>query len=177
MNHPEVNPSDLAARMALRTSLRRLRADLKLSGQCVSRLAGFDDPGAVRAMERGTSWAVWRVQAWARGLGWVFRMRITGLEVPADDATAMVLKANIPFGGLDEDLLHLRVIAHDLIRTRKAVMSRSEMARRCGVTAGATDDWEARPEESLLLMYQRYTRALGGALELELQPAGVAVGS
>lgn len=35
----------------------------------------------------------------------------------------------------------------------------------------------ARPEESLLLMYQRYTRALGGVLELELQPAGVAVGS
>lgn len=173
----DIDPADLAARVELRTQLHGLRKDMDLSGENVARLCGFGNLGAVRSLERRTNWEVWRLQRWARGLDRMLRLHIIGLTLPDDDITSMVLRATTAFGARDEDDLHLRIVAHDLIRTRKAMFSRPEMASRCGVTEGAVRDWEAQPQSSVVRLYQRYARALGGTVTLELQPVVVAVAS
>ncbi|MGX6605607.1 hypothetical protein ACWKSP_26265 [Micromonosporaceae bacterium Da 78-11] len=174
------HPDDVAARLRIRAGLVQRRVDADLSAQAVARLAGFAREDTVRLLEREnrTSWEAWRLQQWARGLGFTFRLAIVGLPVPDDDVTAVVLKTATAFGAFDEDQMHLKAVAYDLARTRVALgVHRSTLARWCGVDERAIRGWERQPLYSLLRVYQRYPRALGGSLELELQPAQVAVAS
>lgn len=176
MTGVDLHPDDLAARIDVRVALRQRRHDRGLSAEAVSRRAGFAYASAVRDLEDETSWETWRVQQWARGLDEVLRLHIDGVEIAADDTASLVLKAATPFGGFDEDQLHLQVVAADLIRTRKAMgVTRSALARRCGVGERALRGFENSPLKSLLRIYQRYGRALGGAVRLDLDPVAAAV--
>lgn len=170
----DLHPDDVVARIDLRTALRERRTGLGLSTEAVSRLAGFPYASAVRGLERKTSWEAWRVQEWARGLDRVFRLRIEGLQVAPDDTASLVLKSATAFGGFDEDQLHLQIVAADLIRTRAAMgVTRVELGRRCRVDERAIREFEKGPLQSWLRTYQRYGRALGGIIRLELQPVTV----
>lgn len=172
----DLDQADMAARVVLCGQLRDLRKAAGLSGESVARSAGFGNLGAVRTLERQTSWLAPKAQRWARGLDHVLRLQITGLTVADDTPDSLVLKWTTTFGGTDEDHMHLLVIANDLVRTRLAAgISRVEMAERCGVTEGAIRDWEDAPAVSLLRLFQRYGRALGGAIHLDVQPVLIGV--
>jgi DNA-binding XRE family transcriptional regulator len=174
MDHPD----DLLARVNLRASLHDARQAFDLSTEAVSRLAGFHYASAVRTLERRTSWEFWLVQQWARGLGQVARLHLDDLDVPAPDPQALVLEMTTAFGGFDEDQLHLRVVAHDLIRTREALgVSRAELASRLGITERAVGCFEQDPLRSWLRTWQRYARGLGGVARPELESVSVEVAS
>lgn len=176
MTGVDLHPDDLVARIDLRAGLRQHRTDLDLSTEAVSRLAGFPYASAVRGLERMTSWEAWRAQQWARALGHALRLRIDGLIVPEDDMTSLVLRSTTAFGGFDEDQLHLQIVAADLVRTRHAMgVTRAELGRRCGVNERAIREFEQSPLQSWLRTYQRYGRALGGIIRLDLQPVTVGV--
>lgn len=172
MPRPE-HPDDLTARMVFRDELRQARRCSRWTCAELSDLAGFTY-NAVKDLEMRPSWEARRAQQWSRGTGRVFRIRITGLPVPDDDALAVVLKSATVFGGADEDRMHLLAVARDLIRTREAMaVTRAELARRMGVDERALRGWENDPLPSLLKIYQRYGRVLGGALVLDLEPVAV----
>ena len=170
------HPDDIAARVAYRDELRICRIDRGLSAEAVSRLAGFACPSAVRDMEDDPTWMLWRAQQWARGLGKQGRLSLAGLTVPDRDITALVLAFTVAFGGLDEDNLLLRIVAHDLVRTRKAIgVTRAELARTCGWSVRSVAEFEINPSRSWLRTWQRHSRGLGGRLTLQLMPAGAQV--
>lgn len=173
----DLHPDDLLARVNLRTDLLRERAYYGLSCQEVSRRAKFSGLAVVAGLERKTSWDAHRVMQWARGLKRRVMLPIAGLNISADDAAAAVLRELVANAGTttERDQLYLRLVAHDLIRTRTAMISRSEMGRRCGVNESAIGGWEELPEVGKLRLYQRYARALGGSLTPMLEPitAGV----
>jgi hypothetical protein len=131
------------------------------------------------SMERHTSWTVRRVQDWARAVDHRFRMRLTGLTVPDDgDVYAEILAMATPFGGRDEDRLHLLATVNDLIRCRAAVgLSCAEWEARMGVSGRAAELWEESHESTLVKLVQRYARGLGGALTFDVEPVAVAVAS
>lgn len=174
----DIHADDLVARVDLRAQLRMRREYHGLSCRQVSRRAKFAGLAVVAGLERTTSWELHRVMQWSRGLDRRLLLHITGFEVPAEDVKAAMLNALAARveSPSSEDLMHRRLVAHNLTRVRKAAMSRLEMARRCDVTEGAIGDWEELPEVSLLRSYQRYARALGGHLRLELAPVEAAVG-
>jgi hypothetical protein len=170
------HPDDLRARVDLRTSLMSARDCLGLSVVAANRAAGFPHQGTLQTLEGATNWEMWRVQQWARGVGHVLRLHIEGLVVPADDVHSTILRATTAFGGFDADELHLRIVTADLVRARRHLkVSRSMLARRCRMDEKVLSTWEQDPGRSLMRIYQRYARELGGSVCPMLELAGVAV--
>lgn len=170
----EQHPDDVTARGEVRDLLRTVRLDAGMSERAVSVAAGFTNH-VVRDMELLPSWSVWRVQAWARGLDHRLRMRIAGIDVPdGGDFESMLLASSTAFGGADEDLLHLQTVVNDLrlVRERDGVSLR-EMDRRLGVTPGCTHRWITFAGQVKVSTLQAHTRALGGVLALDVEPASV----
>lgn len=165
MSRPDLDPEDRLARMRLAADLRKLRIEQGLNRVQLSTDLGMART-AVSSMERGTSWAVRKVQGWARPLGHRFTMTVRGLVVPDADHGV-----DIPaFGDADEDLLHLRAVIDGLIRVRLAAgLSREDMASRMWVTPACVAKLEENPDEALLRMVQRYARGLDGSLGLNLE--------
>ena len=175
MSSPVEHPDDITARLRIRDALRTHRHELRLTTAAVSRLAGLHEY-AVRDMERRPTWELWRAQQWARGLGHQLRLCPQGLTIPEPDTTALVLEATVAFGAYDEDQLHLRTVIHDLARTRRHQgITAAGLARTCGTDERAVSNFEADPTRSLLRIWQRYVRALGGHLTFELVPVEVGV--
>jgi hypothetical protein len=103
-------------------------------------------------------------------------MSITGLIIPELDLGADLLRMAVPFGGLDEDGLHLLAVVDDLARYRTCHgITFAAVGKRIGVDGSAVRGWEDQPARLLLKTVQRYARGLGGALDLKVVPVDVAV--
>lgn len=176
IDRPDLHPDDLAERVRMRDQLRQERQDRKLSGRALSELAGWNG-WAVEDLETKTNWGLRRVMPWARILDHRLRMTITGLTLPDDDdLLAEMLAVAVPFGGLDEDTLHVRAVVNDLARIRAAQgISAREFALRVQAGDKAVRGWEDKPTHCLVKTVQRYARGLGGALNLALEPVTTAV--
>lgn len=174
--HPE-HPADLEGRVNLRWRLHTLRERQGLTCTDLSRLAGFGNLDAVRNLERKMSWEIPRVQQWTRALDRRLILDIEGITVPETDLDAEILRLGATFGARDEDARRLQIVCDDLIRTRMATCPLERFAARVGVDSTAVRDWEDRHENTLLRVVQRYARALGGSVELDLERVGVEVSS
>jgi DNA-binding XRE family transcriptional regulator len=174
----DLHPDDLAARRTLASTLWRERRRAELTTVDLAAVLGVSRSTA-NSMERYTSWTVRRVQDWARAVDHRFRMQLTGLTVPDDgDVYAEILAMSIPFGGRDEDRLHLLATVNDLIRCRIAAgLSCADLGVRMGVSGRAVELWEESHESTLLKLVQRYARGLGGSLALDVEPVAAAVSS
>lgn len=175
---PDLDPQDHTNRVLVRDQLRHLRSVMHGStnrARLVSLAAGCGSR-FIEDCEATTQWSVRRVCRWARIVEHRFRMTVTGLEVPAADLTADLLRVGTPFGGLDEDGLHILAVIDDLARYRiHRGLTFNETGRRIGVDGSAVRGWEDHPRRVLLKTAQRYARGLGGALALAVVPVSAAV--
>lgn len=169
----DLNLDDLTARKALASTLWTERRRAGLTTVDLAGLLGVCR-STTNTMERSTSWAVPRVQAWARVLDLRFRMRLTGLIVPDDGdvyAEILAMAMATAFGSRDEDRLHLLATVNDLIRCRVAAgLTPADLGERIGVSGRAVELWEESHESTLLKLVQRYARGLGGSLALDVEP-------
>lgn len=174
IRRPELHPDDLTNRVALNRRLWALRQEASLSAVDLGTQLGMGR-SAVNDMERDTSWAVRRVQAWSRGLGHQFRMTITGIAVPdTDDLMAELYAVATPATDAEADQLHLLTVVNDLVRARQHLgITYRELSALMCVNDHAIRGWEDRPQGSMVKSVQRYARATGGALDLALVPADV----
>lgn len=176
IRRPDLHPDDLANRQVIGQRLRAARIAEGVSAYELSaRLNRSRTTG--QDLESTSQWAVRRVQAWARALNHRFTMTITGVQVPTTyDLHADILRVAARFGAADEDRMHLLEVVNDLIRVREHLnIPYQEMADRLGVTDRAVRGWELYPSGSQLISAQRYCRALGGALTLNVSPVPVVV--
>lgn len=177
IERPELHQDDPLNRWALNRKLWKLRNDAGLTAAGLGRTLGITR-SAMNDMERDTSWAVRRVQAWSRGLRHEFRMTITGITVPdTDDLMAELYAIATPQDPAEADRLHLLTVVNDLIRVREHTgITYRELGQRMGVNDRAVRGWEHQPHGSLVKSAQRYARAIGGALQLDVVPASALVG-
>jgi hypothetical protein len=186
---PDLDPQDTANRVLIRDQNKHIRAAMYGSTRrvrLVSQAAGY---GArfIEDCETTTQWSVGRVARWSRLLEHKFRITIEGLIVPNDDdLTAALLEAATPFGGADEDFLHVRAVVNDLSRVQQAQgITDYALGKRIGCSNRAIARWVEKPEVCYLKTVQRYARGLGeiqrertgvgGHLALEVVPVTVAV--
>lgn len=177
IHRPDLHAADPAARAAVQQHLRALRKSERLSAYEVSARLGLA-VNAVRDLElKPPQWSVRRVQAWARALNHRFTMTLAGVAVPdGDDLITDLLTAATPFGAADEDRLHLFTVVNNLVRIRESAgITFQDIADRMGVHDRAVRGWEDHPDGSLVKTVQRYARAVGGELILEVTPVSAAV--
>lgn len=185
---PDLDPQDTKNRVLLRDQHKHIRATMYGSTRQVRLVSQAAGHGSrfIEDCETTTQWSVRRVSAWSRLLEHRFRMSITGLAIPEPDLSADLLRVAVPFGGLDEDSLHLLAVVDDLARYRTHHgITFAEVGKRVGVDGSAVRGWEDQPARLLLKTVQRYTRGLGeiaqdrfgvgGHLQLEVVPVSVAV--
>jgi transcriptional regulator with XRE-family HTH domain len=167
----DLHADDTAARAALRELMVRLRQDAGLTQPDLASRLGITR-SSVNDMERATSWAVRRVQAWCRALNHQLVLSVDGIAVPArPDLWAELYTVAAAPSDAGRDRLHLLATVHDLIRAREALgWTGEELARRAGVHGRAIRQWEDSPDGSMVSSVQRYARALGGALTLTVVP-------
>ena len=178
INRPDLDQADSDSRAVLRARLKEIRkttVGVQAEARIISQAAGLG-VRFVEDCEAAPQWGAQRVARWARLLGHRFTMTITGLDLPELDFDAELLRMAVPFGGLDEDTLHLLAVVDDLARYRiHTGLTYAEIGRRTGSDGSAVRGWEDQPAKLLLKTVQRYTRALGGALLLDVVPANAAV--
>lgn len=186
---PDLDPQDTANWVLLRDQHKHIRAALFGSTRqtrAASSAAGYGSR-FIEDCETTTQWSVRRVSRWSRLLEHRFRMTIVGLVIPDDDdLTAALLAAATPFGGADEDFLHVRAVVNDLARVQAAQgVTDYALGRRIGCSNRAIARWVEKPEVCYLKTVQRYARGLGeiqrersgagGHLNLDVVPVSVAV--
>lgn len=172
---PDLHPDDHRARLILRDQLRVVRREQNVTLDGLGARMGMSR-NAAADMHYRPSWQVARAQAWSRALCHQFRLTPTGLTVPDTyDVRADLLTVAVPVDDADEDRLHLLGVCDGLVRVRlHQGLTTQAMADLLGVTDNAVRLWETHPAGSLVRTVQRYTRALGGVLRLDLHALAVA---
>ncbi len=168
----DLHPDDTVARDQLAGRLRRIREGRRISQRGLADMLDIDHTNA-SGLELRRTWKIRTVQRWARVLGYRLDLGITGgVVVPDDgDALAAVYAAQQPTTEDAEDLLDLRALINDVRRIRIASgITLAEMGRRLGCGPSSVSHREADPDGAMLVSAQRYVRALGGALRVELEP-------
>lgn len=161
---PDLHPDDLTARIALRDRLLWERQQRGFTLYSFETATGTSS-GMLRNREIDpmASYQLGSIVDWANLLGQSFT--ITAADVPEyrDNPIAAALE----FCGAD--LFQHAAEIDRLITARTAQLSSRKMADRLGVAQTAVIGIEHRdPATALLMTWQRYTRALGGRLDLVL---------
>lgn len=167
----DLHPDDTAARAQLALRLRRIREGRHISQHALADRIGLESSNFA-TIERRRSWKVSTVQPWARALGYRLDLRLDGLDVPDDsEPLAAIYNAQQPTTEADEDQLDLRILVNNLARIRRAEgMSFAALGARLGCGEAAVYRRESRPDGLLVATAQRFSRALGGCLRLNLEP-------
>lgn len=172
----DLHPDDSRTRQAIAARLRSLR-----EGRNISQAEAADRFGcnefAMSQMENRRMWRVSTVQAWARIYSYRLSLTISGLVVPDDgDALAALYDAQQPATVEHEDRLDLRITVNNLTRVRRAKrITLADLGIHMGCSESAACRREATPDGALVATLQQHTRALGGALRLDVVPAWQAV--
>jgi transcriptional regulator with XRE-family HTH domain len=171
----DLHPDDTEARVKLRLQLRDVR---RQAGYTVAEAAdriGITKGALSLHERRGDNPLVASVQRNARGFDHRLHLRPELPHRLAVHPTAAVLRdlaahATDPH---DEDAYHRSAILADLAAYRRWVgITARDMSGRWGTRADGTAvcDLEQEVKEPLLASFQRYTRALGGVLHIDLEP-------
>lgn len=169
---PDLHPGDAAHRRDLVAELRALRIDACLS---------YADVASASYVHRTTGGHFERdeqchhivtVQRYTRAVGHVADLVLHGIVAPA---TANVRTyAAVAASSRDPEAVDAATrslcIARLTAARRSCGLTRTALGTRMGITGDAVHRIEAERYEPLLSTYQRYARALGGWLTVELRP-------
>lgn len=168
----DLHPDDTAARHLLAGRLRRVREGRSITQAEAGERLGCNN-NYVSQLERYRTWKVATVQAWARIYDYRLNLTLTGLSVPDDgDPVAAMYDATQPGTAAAEDRLDLRIYVNNLVRIRVAAgITLKQLGVLLGCSESAACRRESHADGVLVSTLQQHTRALGGALVLDVVPA------
>ncbi len=171
----DLHPDDTAARITLRHQLRDLRRQLGVHVDDLADACGTTFKAIYLFEQRGNNPLAATVQRYAGGLGHqiVMRPMLTPELREHPDAAALAALAAATHNPALADAYQRSAVLTNLVAHRRWLnMSARDIAERCGLhrAGGWISQFENDQKPALLATYQRYTRALGGHLNLDLQP-------
>ncbi|MEV4521443.1 helix-turn-helix transcriptional regulator [Micromonospora tulbaghiae] len=172
----DLHPDDLAARLNLRAMLVERRTDLGYSQTAIGRHVGLSQ-GAIAHLETRSNWHIAVLQRYARGLN--TRILLYPADLPGgpyDDPTADLFRPTDPDRADQWDQQQLLL---NLAAARQAAgLTQRQVGDALGSSESAVGNYERTKTGLMLIAAQRYCRAIGGRLALELahldEPAEVA---
>jgi transcriptional regulator with XRE-family HTH domain len=171
----DLHPADGEARRALREQLRHARLNLNIPTSHVANALGITR-GAVTNYElTAENPSTATLQRYARAIQ--HRLVITAHltpDLPVHPATAnlQAMAANTEDPTTADMYSRSALLTHLIAHRRWLGLSGEDIAVRSGMArkGGAVSEFEADLKDAKLGTYQRYARALGGWLEMALEP-------
>ncbi|MEU7972190.1 helix-turn-helix transcriptional regulator [Micromonospora sp. NPDC049089] len=164
----DLHPDDLAARLSLRALLVERRHERGLSQARLAKAMGLSQT-AIAHVEKGTNWHLLVLQRYAHAVN----LRIVAYPdaLPGvgtiHDPTADVFRPSDPERAHRWDQANL---IGNLGAARRAVgLTQAVVAERLDLTERAVSNYEHTKTGVVLISPQRYCRALGGALAIEVE--------
>lgn len=159
---PDLHPDDPATRYGLRDMLVDTRHNYGMTQRDLAeRLGRYKS--TVATMERDSHWRVSTVQRWAHALG--LRLLLTPAVTGINDDLFLLRPAD-PDAAMAFDR---RAFIESLADARRAVrMTQRILAERLGITENGVGEIE-KERDVLLSTAQRYCRALGTSLSIDLE--------
>jgi transcriptional regulator with XRE-family HTH domain len=175
MARPVSHPDDIAARDHIRRRLRALRRDLGVRVEDLADAAGVTTDAIYLYEQRATNPLTGTVQRHAGGLNHRLVMRLAATPaLPTHPyAVNLLAMAAATSDGATADAHQRAALLADLVAYRRWLgLTAREITERCGCSRDGTwaSQLEAGRKQALLGSYQRYARALGGHLHLDLEP-------
>lgn len=164
----DLHPDDLASRIALRDLLIERRHEVGLSQSRLARRIGLSQ-SAVGKAETGTNWHLLVLQRIARSIDArivLYPDNLPGVGKVHDDTTAVFR----PTDPQRADLWDQANLLANLVAARQALgLTQAQMGERLGSSESAVGNYERTKTGLMLISPQRYCRALGGELAMELE--------
>lgn len=165
------HPDDIAARIQLRDTIRQARIDAGLNQYTYARRLGVVQ-SAVPLFEKSTSHLVGTAQRYARAAD--HRLVIHVHDLPPTVSGAAMSLRQLAAGVADPetaDAYHRAAVLETLRAERiRSGQTTRAVASAMGCGRQAVLSFEVGYDDIRLATLQRYTRALGGRLDLHLQP-------
>lgn len=168
----DLHPDDAEARIKLRLTLRDLRRQQHLTVEHVADQTGSTIAAVYLFEQRDSQLLIARAQRHARGVNHRLVLHpVLPHTLPAHPTEAAFTAAAVNGGDLDDDYHRSAVLTHLVAYRRWLGLSARDIAERCGNdrAGSSTSLLEADTKPALLASYQRYARALGGRLELDIE--------
>lgn len=159
----DLDPADARSRAQLIDELRAARESQQMGLKEIAEQLDVTSP-SVFGIEHRTTWQARTLTRYARAVGRRVEWLLHDLPVPDDDVMSYVLAGADTSTPERADQVAWRLLCHDLVRTRRAMCSAVEMARRTGIHQNGVHHWEENPDGSSVIAAQRHARALGGRL-------------
>lgn len=173
------HPDDITTEDTLIATLGDTRRAADLKQWQVATLMGVNHR-TVSYIESGTAGTIacHTLTGYARAVGRQVRFAADGLVCTVETphtALLAALAATAKPGLRDEYLITLLIHRLAASRVEEFGITAWGVAQRMGVSVGAVEEFEAKASCRRLATIQRYVRALGGALAVQLVPAGCEV--
>lgn len=163
----DLHPDDLTARLNLRDMLIEQRVEQGLSQAALARHIGLSQSAIAKA-ETGTNWHIAVLQRIARGLN--VRILLYPDDIPGgpyNDPTADLFRPTDPHRADQWDQTNLLA---NLVAARQACgLTQRQVGEILGSSESAVGNYERTKTGLMLISPQRYCRAIGGTLALELE--------
>lgn len=164
---PDLHPDDLAMRVMIRDLLIHYRTRDGIGQRELAKRMGLTQ-GAVSKFERGTSWLVSSLQRRAGVHDRRLVVRLVGLPEPPDEVLA--LAAMRPTDPVRAEAWDRAAVAAELAAARNTLgVTQEQVGEVLGCGKRAVAYIEGDDKDALLVSWQRYCRALGGALWVGLE--------
>lgn len=170
----DINPADLETRQELLRTLKATREHLGIPQLAVARKMGIGLAAVSRFELRNPNPRISTVQRYARTLGHAAQLHLADLpEVDLDVHEDMLQRLARSTNPDVADAAHRSLAIVRLVATRHHLgLRQCDVADVIGITVNALHQIEADAADPILSTYQKYTRALGGQLTVQLQPVG-----
>ena len=167
----DLHPGDLDARINLRDMLIERRVELGHSQASLAQHIGVTQSNIAR-IETGTNWHIVKLQRIARGLNTRILLYPDGVPGgPYDDPTADAFRPTNPQRA---DHWDQRTLLANLAAARQAVgLTQRQVGDVLGSSESAVGNYERTKTGLMLISPQRYCRAIGGELAMELMDLNV----
>jgi transcriptional regulator with XRE-family HTH domain len=169
----DLHPDDAEARVKLRLQLRDLRRRSGLTAEQTAHNIGCTIAALYLTEQRDSRILLERAQRHARGLHHQLILHPTLPHTLPPHPTEAAFAAMADTGGRLSDEHHRAAVLTHLVAYRRWIgLSARDIAERCGNgrDGSSTSQLEAGLKPALLSTLQRYTRALGGVLHIDLEP-------
>lgn len=164
----DLHPDDLTARLNLRAALVERRHEHGLSQARLAQTMGLSQT-AIAHVEKGTNWHLLVLQRYAHAVN----LRIIAYPDALPGVGTIHDPAADAFRPADPERAHRWDQANligNLAAARRAVgLTQAIVAERLGATENAVGNYEHTKAGVVLISPQRYCRAIGGALALEVE--------
>lgn len=159
---PDLHPDDLGVRENLRDMLEQVREEIGISHRELGERTG-QKPATAWKMARSVNWQFSTTQRWAAGLE--LRLVVYPECSPLDEYVNLLRPQDL-LAGLAFDRAAFKEVVVDARHIRG--MNQQQLADALGVSGNAVGHFE-KEQDPLMVSMQRYCRALGTVLVVELE--------